>query len=157
MTLTLEKHVQIAADVARKVFTMTKGIMPMVHAISAGDQHMVMAVPQLGGSDAEKDAVAVGLRKIFKEKDVMQYVLMTEAWSLLLPPGTDIGGDLPRPRDSADRVEVITFQGEDKDRVICGQIVITRDEKGEPTLGKLETWDGGTSHGRLTGLLKTAN
>ena len=86
-----------------------------------------------------------------------QYVLMTEAWTLQLPQETDLGGDLPRPRDHADRVEVIALQGETKDGTISGQMVITRDAAGNPSLGELKTWKSTMSHGRLTGLLATEN
>ena len=156
MTLQLDEHVRLAAKIARAIFDGTKVLAPMVHAIAGGGKHLVLSVPQLGGTDAEKDAAAVGLRDVFKQHGVTQYVMLTEAWALHLPMGADIN-NLPRPRDQKDRFETITLQGETKDRTICGQMIITRDAAGDPTLGELETWDGGTSHGRLTGLLKTAN
>ena len=156
MTLQLDEHVRLAAKIARAIFDGAKVLDPMVHAIAGDGKHLVLSVPQLGGTDAEKDAVAVGLRDVFKQHGVTQYVMLTEAWGLYLPTGTDIN-NLPRPRDRKDRFEMITLQGETKDHCTCGQMIITRDADGNPTLGELETWDGGTSYGRLTGLLKTAN
>jgi hypothetical protein len=154
--ITLDRHVKIAADLSRRIFDQVKSLQPMIHAITKDDEHLIAAVPQVGGDDDEKDAAAVGLHAFLKEKNVVQYVLLTEAWVLTLPAGTNIGGDLPRPKDHPDRVEVITLSGETKDRAIHGMITITRDANGNPTLGELETWDGGMSTGRLTGLLKTA-
>ena len=154
--LQLDEHVRLAATIARAIFDGAKVLDPMVHAIAGDGKHLVLSVPQLGGTDAEKDAVAVGLRDVFKQHGVTQYVMLTEAWGLYLPTGTDIN-NLPRPRDRKDRFEMITLQGETKDHCTCGQMIITRDADGNPTLGELETWDGGTSYGRLTGLLKTAN
>ena len=154
--MNLEQHLEIAAKFARSIFLDKKEMIPMVHAIDKDGNHHVLVVPQIGGTDDEKNAVAVALRKNFAQLDVRQYVMILEAWTLRLPPGSDLT-NLPRPRDHADRMEAITFQAEAKDDNICGEMIITRDAKGVPSLSDLTTWRSSVIHGRLTGLLQTPN
>lgn len=151
--MTLDEHMEMAATLARKIFEDRKELYPIVHAIDKDGNHHVIGVPQIGGTDEEKDLVAVALRDDFKKRGIEQYILIIEAWTLRLPPDTDLK-ELPRPRDHADRIEVVTLQAEAKDGDnICGEMVITRDTKGKPSLGELQSWRAGVLHGRLTGLL----
>lgn len=151
--MTLDQQMEVAAKLIRPIFEAQKSLMPMVHAIDTKGKHHVFAVPQIGGTDYEKDRIAVKLRKDFKKLGVQQYIMILEAWTLRLPLDHDLK-ELPRPRDHADRMEVITFQAEAKNGDnVCGEMTITRDDKGNPSLGELNTWRSGVLHGRLTGLL----
>lgn len=153
----LQTHVELAGQLCREIFTRFEIIHPMVHAVSRDGQHHLLMVPQIGGTDDEKDIVAVGMRESFKKLDIVQYVLMCESWTLWIKetsPSSDMK-KLPRPSAHPDRIEVITLQGETKDQTICGEIRINRDKDGKGTLGKLSTFRSEISHGRLTGLLQT--
>lgn len=85
------------------------------------------------------ESSAAGVRDIFKDKDIVRYVLAIEAWTVKIPKDADPYAG-PRPSRHPDRREVLMFQGEDKltGQAMATQRQIHRDAGGK-CLGDLET------------------
>jgi hypothetical protein len=102
-------------------------------------------------NDSEKDATAAKVRETFRKKNVIRYVFCSEAWALVVPTPT---GQLPRPSQHPDRVEVVIVEAEDKSgQNLTAHMPIKR--KGDAvTLGEPEYF-GDVGSGRFAGLLQT--
>ena len=148
--ISLQKHIDIAAKLAANLFEQFGEVSPLVHAIDANGTHLILAVPQLGGSDEEKDIISEQLRRTFAEKNVVQYVIIVEAWFLSLPPGSSF----ERPSQSPHRLEAISISAESKTAALAMMIEIKRPAGGKPHLIREEAYTPSLQAGRLTGLLR---
>ena len=152
--MTLEQLFEHARDRAADMFNHCGEVLPMWHAVTSNDEHLIIATPWSGPD--EKQQTVESLRAMFEEKHVKQLAFVCEAWVLQLPADTDIDTDnLPVPSEHPDRREVLRINVEDnKGNVISGSYYILRPEHGKPKLSKfnLDKYDALT--GRMTGLLK---
>jgi hypothetical protein len=98
-----------------------------------------------GVDDTNKDALARQVRAIFRERNVMRYVYVAEAWSA--------NGINCRPSEHPLRREVVFIQGEDGSKQLVAIRDIVRPEGGKPYLAELKIERAGAMEGRLAGLL----
>jgi hypothetical protein len=151
--MTLEQHLREAAQEAEGIFAIQGAIHPMMHAITEEGKHLVIGVPHLGGTDDEKTEAADAVRIFLREKKVVQFVLMLEAWTIDLtnvPPDTPV----PRPSESKDRREIVAFTAASRNEgEIQGRMDIIRPKNERPYLGKLEIYRPTHVEGRFVGLL----
>ena len=102
------------------------------------------------------------IRPLFRDKDVQQYVFMTEAWTVLAADEDAAAEAVDRCRtgqglkDHPDRREIVMLQAEDKTgKTLGGMYYILRPEHGPPVLSPLHMMDDEviTRTGLLTGML----
>lgn len=156
--MNLQKLFETARDNAKRIFDTDHSIMPIWHAISANDENLIIATPW--SSDEEKDGAILALRDFFREKNVLRFAFVCEAWMTMLNPDetkrATATGDFPRASSHPDRREVIRITAEDRDgTVLSGQFFILRPEHGPPTLSPFHQENFEHFEGRLTGLLTT--
>jgi len=158
--LKLEDILAYAAKTARSAFNQKGEVAPMWAGHTATGE-LVMCIPEnFNDGDAKQKAVD-GVRKIFREKGVVQFAFMTEAWVLdTKTAGSDLAVKLALRSGRSlehhpDRREVVMLQAEDKERCLIAYYYILRPEYGKPTLSPLiKTPEDITGlRGRMMGLL----
>ena len=155
---TLETVLAYAAKVARDAFKVRHEVRPMWAGHTA-DGELVMVVPEKFGNAADKQFAVDQVRAIFKEKKVVMFTFMTEAWMVDSKSTTPQSiSRLMRTReglaDHPDRREVVQIIAEDRERSIMGMYFILRPEHGKPTLSPFRKQESMETSGRMTGLLR---
>ena len=152
----LRTIIEAASEAMTKWFDAKHKIRAMWHAINRDGEHFV--VPMF---DADKDTAAATMRAVFKEKDVIRFVFIDEAWTVTESSPKDMHelmayfekhGTLEH---HPSRVEIVIFQGEDADSgMMCAHRKIIRAPNTRPRLGPLE-WDDDIQEtsGRFVGML----
>jgi hypothetical protein len=149
----LKKIIESASAWADMVFADTGEILPMWHAITSKDENII--IPAI---IPDKDAQAEALRALFKEKDVVICVFITEAWTCGMTDAKTAKRAMAWMRAGKslesfpDRIEIVVFSGEDAHGTINAHRRIIRGE-GRPTLGPLEWFETGEVAGRFVGML----
>lgn len=136
-------------------------IAPLWHAITSSGETIIEPHPTWLG----KDMAAAAIRAMFELCDVVRYIYIGEAWTLIRMMRPEEEEEIFRKglSEHPDRVEVVQIQGEDR---ACGQMMgarkIIRPKKGKPYLGPVEMIEdlpyiprGATmrSEGRMVGML----
>jgi hypothetical protein len=147
-----------ASGFAEKMIARKGELSPMWHAIRANGEQFIEPHPMM-----EKDMANALIRAQFDLLDVVRYIYMGEAWTLVRQAGLpSSAAELASIKSDGiskhpDRVEVVMIQGEDKD---AGQFMALREiirTGNKVKLGPLEIthWpgDGGSSEGRMVGML----
>jgi hypothetical protein len=126
---------------------------PIWHMVTRdGRQILTESTPDAGN----KDLSVMLMRAAFKHFDVVRYVLVDEAWTVMLKAGDEAGLALARKHGVAnhpDRVEVVLFQGEDASGQLTASRVIERRPGRRLRLGKLTIDEFTQSSGRFVGML----
>ncbi len=105
------------------------------------------------GDDDQKQAVAVGLRRMFRDKGVTAYIHLSEAWMTTHPKDTDLSKTI-RPSKSEVKKEVVIIAGEDiEGGTLYSTAEIERHMDGTRSLGKRETEKMQSLGGRFATLL----
>jgi hypothetical protein len=154
----LRKLIEHASGFAEEAMRRLGEVAPIWHMLTRNGEEIVELMPPCESKD---DAVAL-IRALMAIKDVVRYVYFAEAWFLDLRGADNLGAARKAAReayekgiaDHPDRIEVVTFQGEDAEsgRSMTGQRRIIR-EKGRPYLGPLEFFETTQSEGRMVGML----
>jgi len=138
-----------ASDMAADVFYEVGEIEPTWIAENVDGLVMVLRTP-FTDADISKDIVVRSMRKLFKERNVVRYVFVSEAWIVEFKDHMDAG----RPSQHPDRREIIMLRGEDINGDVIGATrYILRPEVGKPKLTELKI-DEGEFSGRFTGMFK---
>ncbi len=139
---------------AKYIFQEQGEIVPMWVCIDKNGQTLPILAPL-----DDKDAVADGLRLLFKEASIIRYVSMLEAWIVKGDHKATTTEELMKdgpPSQHPDRREVVVIEASDGATVKMGFYYILRPEHGEATLSPFEDFgDGGTSSGRFSNMLAT--
>lgn len=155
--LTLEEWVRDNADFAAKVFKDRGELTPMWIAQTKTGEILPICAPM-----TDKDVLVKAIKKLFKDRDVVRYVFMVEAWTLAAHDGDKDRKmrDYAARHSLADhpgRRECIMVSGEDAHNQIVGMMFILRPEHGKPTVSPfnmtITTKQGGHVEGRMAGLL----
>jgi hypothetical protein len=156
----LRDMIAFASVQCDRIFATTGVLHPLWHAVTSSGETLIETPPF-----NDKDMAVAMIRALFDLKDVVRYVFVDEAWTLLKMVQPDEMKVIEREGLSKhpERVEIVMIQGEDSE---YGQIVthreIIRPAKGKAYLGPIQTLDdmphvppGGTvqSQGRMVGLL----
>jgi hypothetical protein len=157
--ITLKDLIEFASKNCEQIFKVTGEIVAMFHMCDADENNFIWQ-PDM----ADKDAMAAAARQIMCEKHIQSYVFIDEAWILeikrTLKPGE--AEEIERfcnefgVSNHPDRREVLMFYAESKSgERLQAHRPIVRPEHGKPKLMSLRyPWQGGTSRGRLVGLLQ---
>lgn len=98
---------------------------PLVFAYTP-DGHGMGITFDMGGSPADKDAMAAELKSLFDEKGVVMYAFFAEAWMAGYDKRPD--GSVPSPSQREDRKEVVvTFVVRRDGGKVCSLMEINRD------------------------------
>lgn len=147
----LRDMIEYASGWAGTRFAKVGAIAPFWHAMTASGETLVLAPPF-----QNKDASAAFFRALFKERDVVRYVMIDEAWLAKIDPSEKEHYNRRGVRSHPQRVEIVMFNGEDHEG---GQIMayrrIERPNNGPAYLGPLEWQRYNESEGRFVGLLPT--
>lgn len=156
---TLQELFAHAKQQAFLMFHKRGEVLPMWHAVTQDNEHMILATPF--DSDDQKDDTMKALRAMFAERKVKMFVFMCEAWTIKLsePLASRLLLQDIRPSQHEDRREVLRVNAEDgAGNVLSGQFYILRPEHGPATLSPFEQDDDkGMVSGRMTGLLTKPN
>jgi hypothetical protein len=156
--INLKELIEVADHSAETIFLDVGKVLPMYHAITAEDKHMIM--PMLG---TDKDKAVEIAKAAFAKYNVVQYVFIDEAWILdtvrrRLPKGDEWRKIKSEGlRDHPDRREILMYSAESrKGEQFMGHRYILRPEHGPPKLSPLTIREtsGDYSTGRMVGLLK---
>jgi hypothetical protein len=148
----LREMVDGASDWALKCFKQEGAVAQVWFAVTAGGDRFAVPSPVPGNPDLS----VIMIRALFELRDVVRYVFVSEAWTVL----TSDLGDVEKARrfgarSHPDRVEVVALSGEDQEsRQLTARRRIIRPQKAKAYLGPLEwdePWD--QSEGRVVGLL----
>jgi hypothetical protein len=134
----LRDMIASASDFCQQHFARRGAIAPQWHAVTASGDILSEPHPPL-----EKDAAVMLIRLLFEFMDVVRYVYISEAWSLMKFGWTEADRELLE-RDGIskhpDRIEVVQMQGEDRE---YGQLVafheIIRPRRGKPSRAAQDT------------------
>lgn len=138
---------------AAKMFNDTGSLQPM-WILEDRDGNQTALVTPFDGDDT-KEKVAEYLAEFIRERHIVRYGFMSEAYVL------EVGKDHPdydraerlRPSQHQDRREVLNFHVESADGQIGGQYYILRPEYGKAKLSPLKEMDGNAIGGRFANLL----
>lgn len=148
----LQDFFAVAADLAARMFRKSGEILPMWHAVTGNDEHLVIATPW--SNDEEKDITQRGLRRMFQVQCVKRFAFICEAWTAELKTIAE-AKEGPRPSEHPDRREVLMISAEDRwGNALSGFFYILRPEHGDSTLSPLHMNDFDTLQGRFTGMLR---
>jgi hypothetical protein len=141
-----------ASDWALRCFKQNEAVAQVWFAVTASGERFATVPPV----PEDPDLSVAMIRALFSLRDVVRYVWVSEAWTVLVVGDSEaeiaqrIGA-----RNHPDRVEVVAFSGEDQEsRQLTAHRRIIRPQKAKPYLGPLEwhePWD--ESEGRVVGLL----
>ena len=149
---TIESLIRVAYTGARSIIAKGEEAAPIWFACTASGDIFVYITPWQ--DDREKQMIASALRLIFAARNVVRYVMASEAWIVHRSKEEmdDEGGDLPVPSECPDRQEVLSIFGVEEGRSIGAQapILHTGDER---SLGPLKIFDDVQSSGRFVDLL----
>lgn len=147
---TLQELFDHAVEFATSTFNDKGEVVPMWLAQDASGDMLAICVEL-----TDKDQTLAALRKLFKQRGVVRYACMIEAWTV-----TSQNGDLPESfkrgaslASHPDRTEIVMISAEDSSSKILGMLPILRPEHGKPKVGALKTMPGDKHEGRFIGLL----
>lgn len=155
--MTLEQFMREASDRVESIFAIRGELVAMVDAVDRNGERHIIALPIPEGG---KDRAIALLRAELELRDIVRFVLMTEAWAVHAKPdavehATKLANE-SRLEEHPDRVEIVAFTAEDeKEGVLVGRRLIIRGAV-RPHLGPLEIDNPTeiTEHaGRMIGLL----
>lgn len=164
--MTLEKMFELAQEFAVTIFTVEGSIIPTfigqdedghIHPIACAfeDEDAVTRV----APEELKDFFAGKLRTFFREKEIVRYVSILEAWMIESGKATKkdeadlLSGRLP-VKDHPNRVEVVHVTAEDGTKILSGTFRILRDANRKPRLSQFQPHTDSMQHaGRFIGLL----
>jgi hypothetical protein len=146
----LEHLIKKADEINIKVFE-KDGEVP---AVFIGESENDVLICHLGYID-DKDLVAEVLRDFIKEKNIIRYVLVVEAWFKEVPETEDPSKYFGNLKDVPGRKEIIAISGEDREtkESILAQREIDRSGD-EPVLKDVEIIKNGKNVGRFTNLFE---
>ena len=152
--MTLRELIESANATAEPLFKNTGRLIPFWIAITRDGELMVIPAPPTDS----KDIAATLIRALFRDKDVVQYVSVCEAWVLemTMPDRTTLNELNQRGLEShPDRVEVVAFMAESEtEGMLTGRRQIERPARGKAKLGPLHVEERFTqSEGRMVGML----
>jgi len=150
-TLTLKEHLDHAEHFCRSYFNTCGELAPMIDAIDDTGTHHVMLVPQLGGHDHEKDAIAKALASFFKEKQIIQYVMMMEAWALVIKDKKIDPNNAPRPSMHPNRQEIVALTGENWKGENIGRHINIDRRSGKPKLTNIADFGNNDGETKISG------
>lgn len=150
----------VANRTARETFKEKGEVHPMWCGHTVLNE-LVMVLPEQFRNADDKDKAVAAVRRIFKEKEVVAFSFMCEAWILesrtASPEAFKRGMNIGRNESlehNPDRREVIQVVAEDRESTISGHYFILRPEHGKPTLSPFHRHDFGSTTGRMTNLLR---
>jgi hypothetical protein len=155
LTDDLEALLAMAGDYAEFVLVdqHDKELMPTFHMITIEGESMLAPTPWRDEDD--KRMMLAALRSIMKDRKVVRYSMVSEAWSARQPkdwkPGQDVG---PAPGERPDRKEVVIAVAADKARTVSRSWDIVRGESGSIVKLVLDKEHTGVQEGRMGNLLK---
>lgn len=153
---TLKGIIEAAAEHANDLFNLHGSFEPFWLAVDKEGTPHIMITPW--ANEFEKSAVAAKLREVFKDLNIVRYVLASEVWCLNVTEGVKYS-----PGESLehhpDRHEAVTYTAEDlQNNHIGAEQPILRPEMGKPTLAPIKWMDDFTEvSGRMVGLLQDPN
>jgi len=156
--MTLDQIMAHAAKTARDSFRDRGYVVPMWAGHTASGE-LIMIMPDKFTTGEQKQIAVDKVRAIFKEKGVVMFAFMTEAWMIdsaqssqaIVARAWFSGKSLEH---HPDRREAIYIQAEDKERCIIGHYFILRPEHGKPTLSPFRKGGSLDGVGRMFGLLR---
>jgi hypothetical protein len=133
------------------IFAVTGIVYPMWHTVTAAGDHKIINSPP-----GDKDTAALLIRAYFELHDVVRYVFVDEAWTLMVP--TSRYSEMPDIMqrglsDHPERVEVVMYQAEDASGAVTAHRNIIRPKTGKARLGPLHFFRSKQSEGRFVGML----
>jgi len=154
MHMTLEEIFEHGQQAAQVLFAAQGEVHPMWLAQTTTGEILPIIAPMHERED--KDSLVDGIRAIFKQKDVIRYVSLLEAWMLEmknqpLPASVRLGAPISQ---HPERREIIAIAAEDKTDMLTGMFYILRPEHGKAQLSPFKRMEKSTRHeGRFVGLL----
>jgi hypothetical protein len=155
----IRRMIDRASRFCEKQFAKSGVVYPLYHAIAGNGEQLVVPPPHV----ESKDIAVAMIRALFKDKDVIRYVFMDEAWTIRgekgISPEKMARFNREGLSEQPGRIEVVFFSAEDRD---CGQLtaerLIVRPANGQPYLAPLHMFESKmgstiTSEGRMIGLL----
>jgi hypothetical protein len=130
----LNAFVRRVSRYVERVFDKEGEIAPVWFVTNKDDDESWIGTPQMADHAPDvRDQIAAHMCVLFREQNIMRYVLATEAW-LGAPGCTDT-----RPSLQAERREVVIFQAEDTGGgALTGLREIVRPQGRKPYLARLE-------------------
>jgi hypothetical protein len=155
----LRQLIEYASGFAEGVMAKDGYVASLWHCVKADGQQIVTPHPA-----GDKDLANAMMRAFFDLHDVVRYVYLGEAWTLLQPESEQAVNDWIAKhgslKDHPRRKEVVQLMGEDSE---CGQHIwwreIIRPKNRKPYLGPLQTFQELhpgkplESRGRMVGML----
>lgn len=151
-TAGLDEWVKHHAEFSARVFNDLGSLTAMWVAQTKDGMIMPIMAPL-----ADKDQILMAIKMLFREKQVIRYVFMTEAW-ILESKTKEIPESIKRGAavsSHPDRREIIMVTAEDRDGTqLMGHMYILRPEHGKPTVSPFKLLDGFANEGRFAKLLE---
>jgi hypothetical protein len=137
--MTPEQLLKHAAQTAKHLFDHQGQVLPMLLLENERGQ-LVPCVFPMPEQRSEREELAKGLRRFFREARIVQYAALLEAWKVecsggVLPESFMHGASLA---SHPDRREVIDVVVESKDQQLGGTYYILRPEHGKATLSEFK-------------------
>lgn len=150
--MTLNELFQHGKEFAAVAFNGQGELTPMWICVTEDEEVLPIVVPMIG----DKDEIITALRQFLKQKGVIRYVSMIEAWMLEAKNKNQNYQDLIKDgpiRANPDRVEIVNIEAADHyGNSKMGFYRIVRPADGPPYLARFEEMDGDSS-GRFSNLL----
>lgn len=106
--ITLQELVELAGQQARRVILEAKQpLMPSWVLVGPKGQMTILGTPWK--DDLEKEMTRYAMRRVIKEKGIVSYSVVTEAWTAVKPNGwtPEKDPDYLRPKDDPERKECV--------------------------------------------------
>lgn len=127
-------------------------LVPIWLLVTSTSERMLVATPIYERTD--KDLVAIEMRRVMKENQVIMYSLLMEAWITTHPKGADLD-NVPMPSQSPNRQEAVIAIACNTDYTKSRSWKIKRNSRGRVTaLIDQESFDSSTLFGRFDSLLR---
>lgn len=143
----------MATGFARTHFEADGEIQPMWIGVDHNDEQVVVVTPF--HSNKEKELTIKAVRELFRDKNVIRYAFICEAWMVDVKGQNvtreDVEGIVPSRHP--DRIEVINFVLEEKGASKQAYYKIIRPDDGKPYLSDLITLEDFKVEGRMSGVL----
>ena len=142
---TLHDLIEVGSRYAEGLFAKKGALVPTYHAITADQSCLIIPMPPI-----EKDLALRIVRELFVAKDVVAYVFVDEAWTVL----SNEEHLQVRPSEHPERREVVILSAESElEGALFARREIIRPDRHKPYLGPLEILPYKESKGRLVGML----
>lgn len=147
--MTLEELLTKTVEFAKQIFDGDDQIIPTWFGETRGGEMVCISTPF--DSEMSKNLSVMAVKKLFKEREVVRYIFMSEAWVASRPTAEAARGVVPS--EDPDRKEIVMFNGEGDGQRVHAFMPIIRPEDGEATLGEITGRDFTNLQGRMTGIL----